>query len=143
MRLSDINKWVAERSGQGTPHNLGIGERRFGNPRTDVERRRKHKARFGTTKLPPRGTGLGSGQGVPHNPGIRPKEVTRALRHPDKPGAGARARKGLRGQKKVHAVMAEFKRGTLRSGSGAKVTNRKQAQAIAMSEAGLSRKKKS
>jgi len=30
---------------------------RFGKPRTDAERRKRHKARFGTSKLPPRGTG--------------------------------------------------------------------------------------
>ena len=38
---------------------------------------------------------------------------------------------------KVHKVMGEFKRGTLHSGSesGPRVTNRKQAVAIAMSEA--------
>jgi hypothetical protein len=33
-------------------------QRRLGKPRTDAERRKRHKARFGTTKLPPRGTGL-------------------------------------------------------------------------------------
>lgn len=43
---------------------------------------------------------------------------------------------------KVHKVMSEYKEGTLRSSSGAKVTNRKQAVAIALSEAGLSKKKK-
>ena len=32
--------------------------RRFGNPRTDADRAARHKARFGTSKLPPRGTGL-------------------------------------------------------------------------------------
>lgn len=46
------------------------------------------------------------------------------------------------GQAKVEKVMHEFKKGTLKSSSGAKVTNRKQAVAVAMSEAGLSRKKK-
>ena len=47
------------------------------------------------------------------------------------------------GQKKVHKVMKEFKRGTLHSGgSGKKVKSRKQAIAIAMSEAGLSRTQK-
>lgn len=45
-------------------------------------------------------------------------------------------------QGKVHRVMSEFKHGTLRSGSGEKVTSRDQAIAIAMSEAGLSREKK-
>lgn len=46
------------------------------------------------------------------------------------------------GRDKVHTVMSEFKRGTLRSSSGAKVQKRSQAIAIALSEAGLSRKKK-
>lgn len=44
-----------------------------------------------------------------------------------------------RGQAKVHRVMGEYKRGTLRSSSGAKVRSRKQAVAIALSEAGLSK----
>lgn len=46
------------------------------------------------------------------------------------------------GQAKIGIVMREFKKGKLRSGSGKIVKNRKQAIAIAMSEAGLSRKKK-
>lgn len=36
---------------------------------------------------------------------------------------------------KIHAVMSEFKRGTLHSGSGGIVRNRSQAVAIALSEA--------
>ena len=32
--------------------------RRRGKPRTNEERRRRHKALYGTDKLPPRGTGL-------------------------------------------------------------------------------------
>ncbi len=51
-------------------------------------------------------------------------------------------KKRTRGQKKVGVVMGEFKRGKLKSGSGQKVTDRKQAVAIAMSEAGLSKKKR-
>lgn len=45
-------------------------------------------------------------------------------------------------QKKVHKVMGEFKRGKLHSGSkkGPVVASRAQAQAIAMSEAGMSKK---
>lgn len=62
--------------------------------------------------------------------------------HPDKPGAGAKKRKKLKGFDKVRAVMGEYKRGTLRSGSGDKVTNPAQAKAIAMSEAGIDKKKK-
>jgi hypothetical protein len=48
-------------------------------------------------------------------------------------------------QTKEHKVMSEFKHGKLHSGSktGPKVTSRKQAIAIAMSEAGKSKRKKS
>jgi len=44
-------------------------------------------------------------------------------------------------QRKVARVLGEFKDRTLRSSAGPKVTNRKQAIAIALSEAGLSRPK--
>lgn len=49
-----------------------------------------------------------------------------------------------RGREKVEKVMHEYKEGELHSGSkhGPRVTSRKQAIAIAMSEAGLSRKKR-
>jgi len=43
---------------------------------------------------------------------------------------------------KVKLVMGEYKRGTLKSSSGRKVKSRRQAVAIAMSEAGMSRKKR-
>ena len=44
---------------------------------------------------------------------------------------------------KVKKVMKEFKKGKLRSGgSGKKVKNRKHAVAIALSEAGVSKKKR-
>ena len=43
---------------------------------------------------------------------------------------------------KVEKVMGEFKRGKLKSSSGKKVKSRKQAVAIAMSEAGMSKKGK-
>ena len=46
-----------------------------------------------------------------------------------------------RQKKKVEKVMHEHKRGTLRSGSGKKVKNRKQAIAIAMAESGQSKRK--
>jgi hypothetical protein len=40
-----------------------------------------------------------------------------------------------RGRSKIHKVMKEHKSGTLKSGSGKKVTNPKQAVAIALNEA--------
>jgi hypothetical protein len=40
-----------------------------------------------------------------------------------------------KGKRKVEKVMKEHKQGTLKSGSGKKVTSRKQAVAIALSEA--------
>ncbi|HVT91231.1 MAG TPA: DUF6496 domain-containing protein [Bryobacteraceae bacterium] len=39
------------------------------------------------------------------------------------------------GKKKVHKVMKEYKEGKLKSGSGKKVTSRKQAVAIGLNEA--------
>lgn len=66
-----------------------------------------------------------------------------AMKHTNKLGAGADKRKKLHGKAKVPVVMAEFKRGTLHSGSGDIVKDKKQAIAIAMSEAGMSKVKKS
>jgi uncharacterized protein DUF6496 len=40
-----------------------------------------------------------------------------------------------KGKRKIHEVMKEKKEGKLKSGSGKKVTSRKQAVAIALSEA--------
>lgn len=65
-----------------------------------------------------------------------PEEAVRkALRHKNEFGAGARLRKRLRSKDKIHAVMSEFKRGTLHSGSGGIVKSKRQAIAIALSEA--------
>lgn len=44
-------------------------------------------------------------------------------------------------QEKVRRVMKEYSAGKLKSSSGQKVTSRDQAVAIAMSEAGMARKK--
>ena len=45
------------------------------------------------------------------------------------------AQYGKKASKKVESAMRERKRGTLKSGSGKKVTSRKQAIAIGLSEA--------
>ena len=62
--------------------------------------------------------------------------------------AHSTSRTGSKGKSKIHKVMKEHKQGTLKSGSGKKVKSRKQAVAIALSEARKSgakvpRKKKS
>ncbi|MEE9586077.1 MAG: DUF6496 domain-containing protein [Nitrososphaerales archaeon] len=58
------------------------------------------------------------------------------------PKVKPRTKKGKRA--KVGKVLGEFKRGSLKSGSkkGPVVTSEDQAEAIALSEAGLSRKRK-
>jgi hypothetical protein len=45
-------------------------------------------------------------------------------------------------QAKIARVLREFKAGTLKSSSGEKITNYKQAVAVALSEAGMSMPKK-
>lgn len=66
-----------------------------------------------------------------------------SLKHPDKPGAGAEKRKHLSGEDKIKAVMKEFEQGTLRDSNGKHVTDKKQALAIAYSEAGESQNSES
>jgi hypothetical protein len=55
--------------------------------------------------------------------------------------AFAMAKKPTKAEKKVSKVMREYGTGTLKSSSGKKVTSRKQAIAVALSEAGKSRLK--
>lgn len=73
---------------------------------------------------------------------MKDKLIKKAMNHPDKLGAGAAKRKELPAPEKKKVVMKEFSRGTLHSGSGEKVTNPKQAVAIAYSEAGEKKKKR-
>jgi hypothetical protein len=55
--------------------------------------------------------------------------------------SAARSLAKKKAQKKVKKVMGEYKRGTLHSGKGGPVVkSRKQAIAIAMSEAGMAKK---
>lgn len=59
----------------------------------------------------------------------------------------AKPKKPTKAQEKIHTVMGEYKRGTLNTGKpgpgkGPKVKSRKQAIAIALSEAGKTAKKK-
>jgi hypothetical protein len=49
--------------------------------------------------------------------------------------AKKRSSNSTKGKRKIHKVMEEHKRGTLKSGSGKKVTSRKQAVAIGLNEA--------
>lgn len=44
-----------------------------------------------------------------------------------------------KGEKGVAKVMREYKHGTLKSGSGGKVGSRKQAVAVALKQAGMSK----
>ena len=68
-------------------------------------------------------------------------KIKEAMKHPNKLGDGAKKRQSLGPIDKAAAVMREFARGTLHSGSGEIVKNPQQAKTIAMSEAGKKRKK--
>lgn len=69
------------------------------------------------------------------------KHSEAAMKHPDKLGMGAEKRKNLGKEAKSATIMEEYKRGTLRSGSGKHVKSRPQAIWIMMSETGQSKKK--
>jgi hypothetical protein len=75
-----------------------------------------------------------------HSDKVSESKVNKSLDHPNKLGAGARKREKLNPQEKSTAVMKEYSKGTLHSGSGSIVKNPAQAKAIAMSEAGKSKK---
>lgn len=62
------------------------------------------------------------------------RAIARAMRHADEMGAGSAKRRELPRKWRGSAVMKEFARGTLYSGSGHKVENPAQARAIAASE---------
>ena len=69
------------------------------------------------------------------------KAIKKAMKHSNKLGSGAKKRKKLNKKDKFKTVMKEFERGTLHSGgSGKIVKDKKQALAIAYSEAGMSKK---
>jgi hypothetical protein len=72
----------------------------------------------------------------------REDRARKAMEHANVLGAGAEKRKALPAEEKIPVVMKEFKRKTLHSGSGAIVKKRSQAVAIAMNEAGKSKRKK-
>lgn len=63
------------------------------------------------------------------------ESIKKAMKHPDKLGAGAAKRKSLSPNDKVSAAVKEYERGTLNSGSGHRVKSKKQALAIGYSEA--------
>jgi hypothetical protein len=78
---------------------------------------------------------------------IRKERIKRALYHPDTYGSGAKRRDelNLSPSEEFEVIMLEFKRGTLFSGSGARVKSIPEAKAIAISELkrrALRRKKK-
>ncbi len=61
---------------------------------------------------------------------INKSKILNALKHINKLGAGAKKRKNLNKSENAIAIMKEFKRGTLHSGKGGIVKNKKQAIAI-------------
>lgn len=55
-----INPYAIAMSQLGKAGAVKKEQRRFGNPRTEAERKIRHKSLFGTTKVPRRGTGKGN-----------------------------------------------------------------------------------
>lgn len=79
---------------------------------------------------------MGISQHLNKSLGMSKESMAKAMKHPNKLGAGADKRKALPNKEKIPIVMKEFARGTLNSGSGHKVTSKAQALAIGYSEAG-------
>ena len=75
---------------------------------------------------------------------ITKKDILMARGVIPKPKNGKMKKKKMtKGQKKVKKVMKEFKKGTLKiGGSDKKVKNRKQAIAIALNQAGISKNRR-
>lgn len=74
---------------------------------------------------------------------LKSKKKHNPKKKSSKKRAKSHEKKESKGEKKIEKVMREFKGGKLHSGSkkGPKVTSRKQAIAIALSEAGRSKKR--
>ena len=71
------------------------------------------------------------------------KVIKKAMKHKNVLGAGAKKRKEIKNpETKIKVVMKEFDAGKLHSGSGAIVTNPKQALAIGYSESRRQRGKR-
>ena len=70
-----------------------------------------------------------------HGSGSRRKVVLELLAVRRRMFGMAKSSSNSTGKRKVHTVMKEYKEGDLKSGSGGKVKSRKQAVAIALSEA--------
>ena len=75
---------------------------------------------------------------------ITKKDILMARGVIPKPKNGMKKKKKMtKGQKKVKKIMREFKKGTLKiGGSDKKVKNRKQAIAIALNRAGISKNRR-
>jgi len=63
-----------------------------------------------------------------------PKDIQEALKHKDELGAGAAKRRKLPPKKRMWAVLEEYKKGTLNSGSGHRAKSKAQALAIGLGE---------
>lgn len=72
---------------------------------------------------------------------VNKKNLKKALEHADKPGAGEAKRKKLKPATRAKAVKKEFKRGSLYTAQGKKVTDKGQMKAIKAAEKKAAKKK--